>query len=53
MNDVDRDDATNQPIFLNNETTQDTAIFAGAAPVLNASAGTASTSNIVSDAHGG
>ena len=49
MNDDARDDATDQPVSLNNEATLDVAVFAGTNPIPTAASGAAS--NIVSDAH--
>ena len=43
MNDDTRDNATDRPVFLNNESTRDAAVFDGAAPTPTAGTGAAST----------
>ena len=55
MNNDAYNDATNEPLYLDNDATPDAAIFDGAAPspTFDAASGTTSTavSTIVSDAH--
>ena len=51
MNNNACNDATDRPLYLNNEVNLDAAVFAIAAPAPTVSAATALTSNIIPDSH--
>ena len=51
MNNDDRDDATNQPVSLNNEAKKKRRRYSGVASASTSDAGTVSASTIVPDTH--